>query len=425
MLTILVWNIEMYGAKFTGNTPVDNLCRMIRDQMIAVIMAKSEAQVVMVQEVRENGIVRLPVVTNLLNSLDQTDWHFDVVKGAVSTGDYPTFDDLFFSQNANNEGYAVFWRGNAVTLQTTAQSQSYGMDATDHSTTADHVIGLVNEGYRFNWVPDGNQMGIAFKGTDTAPDKGLIGFPYSNIPNIVGDDEKDANILSRVNTRRPVMVTVTCNEISFPVVAYHAPVHLNSSIAGTIATMAAGDLCSRTVTGAYNTNAVRVFAGDLNLKTFANGLSAAGMATTAGLTRTMIQNDGDSPATMVRPIDYFNAEYNDDSYLYTARDFAFGSEVVNSVGIYDPVGVLYADRTLAEILTSNEGIMDLLFDERSYIAHLPLPNQELEGGEWPDVLAQYLGVLDGTVSETDQINICSVFYRIFVSDHIPVQITLT
>lgn len=436
MTTVLVWNIEMYGAKFTSNSPVDTLCRMIRDQMIAAIIQASGAQVVVVQELRKNGIDRLPVVAELLNALDQTGaWAFDLVEGAVfdEKAKYPDFSDVFFSQSANNEGYAVFWRTASATLgpityvdgkNTKSYNQSYGQNSTHYNKNANHVIALVNEGYTFTWVPDGNQLGIQFKGTSKAPGKGFIGFPYSNIPNIVGDEEKDGKILSRANTRRPAVIAISNNGSTVPVVAYHAPVHLNSSIAGTLAALVAKDLCSRTVTGAYQVQPTRVFAGDLNLKTGFNNLSANAAAANAGLTKTMIQNDGDSPATMVRPMDYFNATYNDASYLYTCRDYAFGSGPVNSVGIYDPVSALCANQTLARIFNSNEGIMELLFHEQSYIAQLPLPYQPLQGGDWADVLSKYLGVLQGTVSADDQQNICSVFYRYFVSDHIPVQITL-
>lgn len=436
MLTILVWNIEMYGAKFTANTPMDNLCRMIRDQMIAAIIQASGAQVVMVQELRKNGIDRLPVVIELLKELGQTDWNFDLVEGAVfdAKANYPDFSDLFFSQSANNEGYAVLWRSGSATLgpvtyldgtTTKNYDQSYGQNSTHYEKTAGHVIALANEGYTFTWVPDGNQLGIQFKGTNTAPGKGFIGFPYSNIPNIVGDDTKDGKILSRSNTRRPAVISIAYGGGTVPVVAYHAPVHLNSCIAGTLAALVAKDLCDRTVTGAYPVQPVRVFAGDLNLKTDFNNLSANAVATGAGLTKTMIQNDGTSPPTMVRPMDYFNATYNDASYLYTCRDYAFGSDAVTTVGTFDPVSALRNNQTLARIFISNEGIMELLFHEQSYIAQLPLPLQPLQGGDWADVLTKYLNVMDGTVSDDDQQNICSVFYRIFVSDHIPVQITLT
>ncbi len=231
--TAVVWNLEEFGARLGTFSEQGNL-EHIRCLLIVNLMTATDADVVVIQELRFDGILLLKKLGRLLGSSS----HFDWLPGAqVSSGQLADYSQLGFVPSANSEGYGVVWYSNALDpLQDSLMSA--GLDTLDTikaSKKRKHYIELSAEGKKLKFDKP-TTVPIYF---DTASKSEAVGFPHSTCPQAFDNSKwlrtrttetTNDTIQQEVGSRRPCLVQMhVSNSRTVPLVVYHAPVGANSS----------------------------------------------------------------------------------------------------------------------------------------------------------------------------------------------------
>lgn len=126
-IKVVFWNIQDFGSGAEPNqgnfVPLCNF--------IAEVVRNTEADILMVMELRLRGVGFLPTLQEALCSLDapNNNWYYDWIKGTLkNTRDpatpppFETNRHLGWTQRSHSEGYAMFWNQNIAkfTMQTAA-----------------------------------------------------------------------------------------------------------------------------------------------------------------------------------------------------------------------------------------------------------------------------------------------------------------
>jgi endonuclease/exonuclease/phosphatase family protein len=336
-LTAVVWNVEQFGDR-AGNYFQGQAVEDLRCLLIAALINKLSADVLVIQELRASGVPLLKTLQKLFTGT----WHYDWVPGAqVLPGRVPTFNQLGFVQTGNNEGYGVLWRDTKLDAITGAgKDMSAGVDTLDPSSNPvanrTHYVDLMALGKQLTFNTP-TVAPICFTGTATDIE---IDFPHSVCPQAVNRTPRkhrskqtfnsDDAIQQKLGSRRPcrVKIQVTGNRL-VQMVVYHAPVGAKasrSSLYGTLIGCAcvalqgtdcvyAGDynvvadpqkniLSSYIPSIGYNAfvfapSMVHVFKGKPSNRTFRTGMEVFGSPRDLAFTKAPT---GTAPTTTVRDV---------------------------------------------------------------------------------------------------------------------------
>ena len=103
--TALAWNIEEFGDKFSRfGSPI--IMEDVRCQLVAAVVKASQADVLVIQELRKAGVPLLKQLALELKLQTDKTWHYDWLPGSQTTSTYPVtlFSQLGFTQIGNSEG---------------------------------------------------------------------------------------------------------------------------------------------------------------------------------------------------------------------------------------------------------------------------------------------------------------------------------
>src|ERR1700730_14307328 len=135
--TALVWNIEQLGTKF-GPFADPLAMEDMRCQLIASVVGAAQADVLVIQELRQEGAPILKQLVTQLNALPGgRTWHYDWLPGSQTVAvNAPTlFSQLGFTQAGSQEGYAAVWRDGALAPYASS-TLSAGLDTPDPSASS-------------------------------------------------------------------------------------------------------------------------------------------------------------------------------------------------------------------------------------------------------------------------------------------------
>ncbi|MFP5262653.1 MAG: endonuclease/exonuclease/phosphatase family protein [Blastocatellia bacterium] len=251
-ISVMMWNVQNFGFannRFRGN--YGPVCRFI-----ARAARQQNADIIFIQELKQNGVARLAQLQLALNNAYATaapagNWYYDSIKAAFAAGlaggpntNVTTAAQLDWTGPANREGYAMFWNRNAAKFTMLAAPTIAGAANTQ------------SNGVRPLPLPMGvpaHALSLVLQGRPPAPDPfspwayQSAGFnPPANIPawNNLNFPNRWGIALVRNASRRPCYCTIDVNiagpppaaQRIVPIMSYHAPsnsANLNAPPAGT------------------------------------------------------------------------------------------------------------------------------------------------------------------------------------------------
>jgi hypothetical protein len=425
-LTIIAWNIEKFGA-FAKLKLGPGAETWINGTLaaIALVVNQYQADILVIQEFRKPGAAYLPRLQTFLNG-DGTAWSFDYLPGAfkefTSMSDVTNSSKLDYTARANTEGYAVFWKTDALTAFTDVK-MSTGQNG---DTTKNGYINLLLAGsgpaYAFDKdpeiVPDGK--GFANPALFPAPDS-------KKIANSSHDPLVNNNVLQFATVRRPCWIKVNSSKYSkpVPVIVYHAPADTPSCLYGALA-------CGLLAQVGQSSSANVILAGDFNLtlESQFNTVSTvySGLALNNGTknktntgefgfarTQTQYQKIAVRPAALVD---------EDGTYEHPRDVLFYRNTIANPLsGVIDVVANLMAENTFSKAVFAEANIKAAVLGAlASTDAAYQLPDLiRASAGLVAAVKAPFAGTSKAFATALA----ATVFYRCFVSDHLPVSFTIT
>jgi hypothetical protein len=420
-VTAIIWNLEVFGnyQAFREDDAVLDF--------VSLYAKNFNVDIILLQEVRLRGGGLAPSLVQLLNATTRPKvWHYDWLPGSIVTNTARgllTNADLGFTQTGNNEGYMVLWAGD--TLTAVPQAVSYGVDGMRNPGANDHYIGLVVEG------ANALENGLANPCITPVQPLAYVDacFPRPNPPDAgSGMGGRPSNALLWKDVRHPCFIRTggTTTYIG----AYHAPVSGHGPYYGALA---AG--LSRLVQDTATYPNV-IFGGDFNIISdneqasgFDNflfrdplGVRAANM--TAGslsagdyaqsMVRFSVNNQGHALLNPANPADCYG----------NARDQSFyrlATAPTESI-VHDLLEELMTDAAFRGDLQGAPGrsIGDFV---RRAIRDQMLPGIVRGSAAVTNDLAAVFAV-NSTAAFTYKLT-AAVFYKFFISDHLPLLITFT
>lgn len=158
---VMIWNIECFGTFNHLKLGAQGSNRIHGTLWaIAQIVHCYSADVLIIQEFRQQGTQYFPILQQFLNQASQNsaNWHYDFLPGSVETAQgqgVTGINDLTYTQTGNMEGYAVFWK-NTIPLLPFNQpapspwvKMSYGMNGNVHNQG---YINLVVESHSYTEI---------------------------------------------------------------------------------------------------------------------------------------------------------------------------------------------------------------------------------------------------------------------------------
>ncbi len=419
--TAVIWNIEEFGSHYSSFSQKDLVERLRRLLVVQILKAVS-ADVMVIQELRFDGIKQLARLKSLLGG---GNWHFDWLPGAqVVSGQLSTFDQLGFVGRANSEGYGVLWRDGKIDALNDSLL-SAGLDTVNTSTAPKkraHYIDVATSGKKLKFdkpltVP------IYF---DATSDSETIGFPHSVCPQAVnntmetrsgGEYGSDDAIQQELNSRRPCRVQMHVTDgRSVPLVVYHAPVGAQSSRSPLYGTLIG---CSVDPLQFANPNlADCVYAGDFNVVSDKDQATLSKYLPTIGYTAVVYT------PSMVHV--FKDGAFRTGKGVFgSARDVAF----TRAPNGQEPTTTI-RDVLMNDIIANNGSIRQLVTDAMAVntLTGTLFPALKAEKG-WTqnviDVATAYLnGVQDPNYPHgADIYTAAAIVYTAFVSDHLPIVIS--
>lgn len=229
-ITLVYWNVQNFGQGRAIRGNYAGLCNFI-----ATVIKECDASLFAMVELQETGVPYLNTLhTAICNATGSLNWRYDYIKGATHRAPWYvnsyTPDDLnearlAWTGPANHEGYAVFWRDDLFNL-------SQLVNTAGQRQSASGRMRLVTEGL----VAADDPNGIYEPGLDNTnnPVQDNLNFPsnqgnawyYVNSPqgwtysNTI-TNQPDGTVQHAV--RRPAYFIIQANNISTPVILYHAP----------------------------------------------------------------------------------------------------------------------------------------------------------------------------------------------------------
>jgi hypothetical protein len=234
-LRVMYWNIQDLGTN-RPRTRGDNLALFA---LITDMATRLELDVISIMEVRRTIVPQLQELRNFLNEafnveeLGGGDWHFDWIPGAVrnevANGTPITMaNQLGWTTQAHNEGYALFWNHDRAPMLEIAPAISGGVDeigdgGAPPERPINHALSLVLEGRRVLAARDPNGFPTATP-FDTAPaavhDWRPLDFPANFSPRVRFQGTRRP---SYCYLRTQTVVDGAVADVTIPVVTYHAP----------------------------------------------------------------------------------------------------------------------------------------------------------------------------------------------------------
>jgi hypothetical protein len=446
---VLIWNLETFGDGFA----LDPVGAGIAQNLIVALISDLEAEVVLIQELKTNGVTWLPTIVAGLNGIvgaAAPQWRFDWVAGGIAGGAAAgaiAWANMTFNVT-NTEGYAVLWRG--PLLQAFAAQRSGGVNSINRYVRAGQAfIDTCLEGNRVNVINGFVEPKI----TRAAPvvAAALTGYPATcgtaaarYREHGVNDWRRDPNVQLLHGSRRPVQVTVQTGGTNYDVMAYHVPNANHATMYGPIIAMNATTRhpAARTIAGDWNT------VGTLARRV----VGATSTAAPYLLSSPMLQANGACPmgATMVHSCSTAAQPWRQAAGIFTRhRDFAVltaGLPAAYAVTIPDLVPLFYnALNRPGGALAGTETVTQLQNSAAAIAAQLQ--NTPAVPRQWPlttragltnqTIIQEFFACFqnyDGTAA-TDGVSIntggaadfntaFALLYNRYVSDHLPLKLVL-
>ncbi|CCD93197.1 hypothetical protein BRAO375_2460018 [Bradyrhizobium sp. ORS 375] len=415
-VTALAWNLEEFGARY-GLEATGRQCEIIRCGLAAAVVADLGAQVLVIQELRVQGIPFLARLQTFLNATGNNDWHFDWIPGAIAgAGAMPpaVIGDLGFTGEGNLEGYAVLYRNGYARQQAGGRSAGQDTVATAGGGGANR-IDLVLDGppIQFN----ANNPVITFNALGGAT---ALGFPTSTCPdanivrNLRGGRVFRSNdvIPQQRRSRRPCQISIVDPNANpqTPVstVVYHAPVGQNNSkspIYGALLGFAAG---------ALGANAgARGYLGDFNVVVNGDLTVLRNRATALNFVAQTYANNAFANTSVHSAVGTNGPWHQGAGVLTSPRDIGLGT-TANATSVPDVLGLFTQNGTRAYKMLRLQTV-------RNFITNTLLPRV----GHWfPNnagtvVTEFYSG---GPYTIGDVATGRALMFNLLLSDHLPVQI---
>lgn len=415
-VTALAWNIEEFGSRY-GLEATSAQCEVLRCRLIAAVVADLGAQVLVIQELKRQGIPLLRSLRHLLNATGNNDWHFDWIPGSITNaGALPPagIADLGFTAPGNLEGYGVLYRNGYARQQAGARSAGQDTLNTNGGGGANRIDLVLNGSpIQFN----ANDPVITFNGAGQAA---ALGFPTSTCPdaNIVRNLRR--NRVFRSNdvipqqrmSRRPCQVSIVDPNAMQPAplstVVYHAPVGQNNSkspIYGALLGFAADSLGANA--------GARGYLGDFNVVVNGQLTVLRNRATALNFVGQTYANNAFAN-TSVHAAAGTNGPWRQGAGVLTSpRDIGLGT-VANATSVPDVLGLLTQNGTRAYAVLRAQGV-------RNYITNTLLPWVD----EWfPNNAATVVNEFyaGGPYTVGDVATGRALMFNLLLSDHLPVQI---
>jgi hypothetical protein len=426
MVSVMAWNIERFGAFSSLKTGADGKSILGTLEAISIIVQGYGADVLVIQEFRKNGRVHLPALAAFLENKTGVAWSFDYLPGAfkawTALTDVKSIENLEYTGRANSEGYAVLWKDGSLTaIGATSPKMSVGRNG---DPSAHGYINLILRGANAAWKYDSVPPFRASSGDYEGP----AGFPLPACIRVQNDNQNkfiNFTILQFGNARRPCWIRVnTTKNAIVPVVVYHAPVSRPSCLYGAYA-------CALTKAVGSDTTKHVVLAGDFNLTTesdfkklydgedLKNGTADTSGGSQYGYSRSQIQYQqvGVNPAALV-----------DNNSIYEhPRDLLFYRDTLDiaSSGVANVVADLQNDSKAMTNAIINAGYVKAAFkaaidatdDDYRLPAVVRQNNNLMAALQAPFQSTAPQKAFASTLA-------AATFYRCFISDHLPVGITL-
>ena len=421
---IISWNIQKFGAFGKLKTGPDD-APWVNGTLaaIACIVNSYNADILVIQEFRQAGAQNLPALQKFLEASGDT-WSFDYVKGAFSQTKGSLIKgsaNLEYTGKANSEGYAVLWKDGLLAAFTDVK-MSTGQNGVGSKPGYINLV-LAGSAPRYDFFAEVEIFadGKGY-GNDTR-------FPVPGSRKVVFDlftPDINKNVLRFENARRPCVIKVVSpQDGTVPVLIYHAPASAPASLYGSWACALAAQV------GADSTTNV-VLGGDFNLTTQSqfntmltlynglklnNGTASKTRGNEFGFTRSQIQYQ----QPFVTPVSLVD----DDSIYEHPRDVMFYRNTIKkpTSGVID---VVYDLQVSANAMT--KAVIN-----NSYVrtAISGVQGATDKDYQFPDVVLQDKDLMSaitapfyGRSKAFGSTLAAAVFYRCFVSDHLPVYCQL-
>ena len=418
--TALVWNVERLGTKFSRSNAA-LLMEDVRSQLVASVAAAAQADVLVLQELRQQGV---PLLKQLLRELNvrasgRGAWHYDWLPGSQTTavGTPTLFDQLGFTQTGNNEGYAAVWREGAL-VPFAGSTLSAGIDTPDPSAPKavagrDRYLGMVFSGQPLQFK-SGQIADITFD--QGAP--GPLGFPPAVVSTrtvvdtpVSGTQDPNAGLQQQLDVRRPCCVQLKAGANGqLPLVVLHAPQGPSDSRSPEYATLIA--LASQQLQGTE-----AILAGNLNVAGAQAPLTLLNYTTSQSLGYGANTYSGKVPAgSLVQYRQSSGSFQTGPAVVGPGLDYAFAK----SSGTAPALSI----RKVLEldIIATNGGIRAALTDIGDARVVINGAVAQLAGQQVADILDAFINGQPLPYG-ADNWTAAAIIHSVFISDHLPVVIS--
>jgi len=424
-MKILVWNLQTFGkSTYTGKDRV--VCNFV-----ARVIADKRADVLVIQELMEDGQFDLAMLATYLRWTTGSDWSYDWLPGAIVSGTLPAkilnFNDLKFNGTAHNEGYAVLYKKPAHHPYTpTLVAFGHPGMSKEGDKGNEPFISLVTHGAQVT-----SDVSLAMPLIPAPGPYVRTPLPFA-IPNPASVFDPDPTrrynqsgvdgVLSYDDVRRPCWVKLNTGATLVHLVVYHAPVSYFGSYNGT-------GICGLIEQVQDPANFPNVIvAGDFNnivqnhlnngfenftQENFNYGTGDPINGFEKSMTRFTVNNWG---ATLLQPTDPQANFYGNprDQLLYRFNSPGIthnSSEVIDIVSL-----LLIPNSPLAQYVHKSNDISNFIHRNTSY--NLP---------PVVSASANLVASLNNICNPSNNVPFpdhltAATFYRLFISDHFPVFI---
>jgi hypothetical protein len=416
--TAMVWDIDQLGTRF-GSFANPVLMEDLRCQLIAAVAAAAQADVLVIQGLKRQGVAFLGLLASQLNGHPANAvWHYDWLPGSQITAvNSPTlFEQLGFTQAGNNEGYATLWRDGALAPYANSTLSS-GIDTPDPNAinakaSRGRYLGMVFAGrpLRFN----DQSTDITFDPNGTfAP----LGFPPAVCPErtIVseagGTSDPNGDIHQQLNVRRPccVQLNVTASR-TVPLVVFQAPAGQDNSRGSFYATLIG--FASQQLQAADC-----VYAGDFNVVGTRPQQTLATYPAKLGYVANTYSNNQPAPST----VQYLNASggfLTGDAVLGNAQDYALARAPKATAPTLSIRNVLDLD-----IIAAGGSVRDALTDAAETVEGTIMPDLVRVEGQKVAAVVEYFLNGQKLPYGADARTAAAIIHSVFISPHLPVTIS--
>jgi hypothetical protein len=420
--TALVWNIEQFGTNFRQFA--DPLAMEdMRCQLIASVVGAAQADVLVIQELRQDGVPVLKQLVTQLNALPGgRTWHYDWLPGSQTVAvNAPTlFSQLGFTQAGSKEGYAAVWRDGALAPYASS-TLSAGIDTPDPSASG----AKASRGRYLDMVFSGKPLLFKDQNVDITfdPNGSLapLGFPQPVCPERTfattpsqSAAAANAVITQQLDVRRPccVQLNVTPSR-TVALVVLHAPAGQSNSRSPIYATLIG--FAAQQLQG-INSVADTVYAGNFNVVGQLPQQTLKTYPAKLGYVANTYSKDVPAPSVV--------------GFLKSGGGFLTGDTVFGDAQDYGFAAAPQAAPTLSvrnvldlDITADDGAIRETLTDVGDTMNATIMPGLiRVAGQDVADVFDDWING-QPLPSGADERTAAAIIQRIFISKHLPVAIS--